>query len=194
MSARVNYKAFYNLMTSFLDDCVLAYPFESNLKTARNAWSVNGKDNIKQTVDEFMKLAGPNAAKIIDRDASIFSDKELFGSLPYVGRANWAVNFPRSPKATQDAIWDYLTGMLNMATTLTMPKESMQPVMEIAEKYVQQIIENNEGVELTPEMVSVMVASELAKDMEKIEAGERGEGLSELKTNFDKINHTLDKK
>lgn len=139
MDGMASIEAFNDLLLRFVDELAMTFPEHADLPGYRTLLADLISVNHKQPMDMFMGALGSHTSKIFARDPTFFQDcPRLFDRIDIL--AMWQADIS---DGTREAIWQYLTALLSMATTLSLapmiPADMMHSIQAMAQQCAEDV-------------------------------------------------------
>lgn len=136
--------AFNDMMDQFLSELVLTFPEESHIKKQHTSFELLRKTNPRKCVEAFMAGASQYSERIMKKDEALILNGELEGLKEYNIQKHW----PTCSDNTKTVIWQYVTTLYMLGTTITaLPADTLSMIEDVAQKAAGQM----QGGEQNPE-------------------------------------------
>ena len=130
------HQAFNGVMEEFLNELIKTFPEEKSLKVQYNQYLALKKANHKKIVDGFMTHIGQYTDRITNKDETLFDEDIEF--LRKINIKKWWTD--QLSTSTKDAIWQYLSTLIMLGTTITaLPDNILQSIEGVAEQCASQM-------------------------------------------------------
>ena len=123
--------AFNDMMDQFLGELVLTFPDEPAIKKQHASFELLRKTNPRRCVETFMEDAGKYSQRIMAKDESLL----LNGDIESLSKYNIQTQWPGCSDNTKDVIWQYITTLCMLGTTITaLPADTLSMIEDVAQK------------------------------------------------------------
>lgn len=137
-------RAFNELMDSFLQELQRTYKREESLRVVHRGFTMARDANARAPLESFMREIAPFMETIAKRDEDFFLKNAHSVSL--LKKCNFEANWRRSPQKTKDAIWEYLSTLVFLGSSLIQIDDgALQKVEEFALEFVNEMSEKPGG-------------------------------------------------
>ena len=125
-------EAFNTLMKNFLTELNETFPEFQELNVFVAGFDAFVAIDARQPLNSFMEAFGPHATMIMGRDASLFEHEALSLGGAVDIKKMW--HSPDLSDATRDAMWQYLTTLYVLGSTIqSMPPEILGTIESVAQ-------------------------------------------------------------
>ena len=144
-----SHQAFNSMMEEFINELIQTFPEEKSIKVYRTQFEALKKTNSKKVVEAFMAAVSPFSEYITQKNEKILEmDIEFLKKLNI--RKWWT---PDLSQNTKDAIWQYLSTLLMLGTTITsIPSDMLKTIESVAEQCASGMDGNTSGM---PDMATL---------------------------------------
>ena len=132
-----SHQAFNSMMEEFINELIETFPEEKSLKLYKTQFETLKKANPRKVVEGFMSAIAPYTEFIQKRDEMIFerTDIEFLNKLNI---SKWWT--PELSDNTKNAIWQYLSTLMMLGTTIAnVPSDMLKQIENVAEQCAAQI-------------------------------------------------------
>lgn len=134
--------AFNDMMDQFLGELVLTFPDEPSIKKQHTSFELLRKTNPRKCVETFMEDAGAYSQRIMAKDESLLLNNEIEALSKYNIHKHW----PECSDKTKDVIWQYITTLYMLGTTITsLPADTLSMIEEVAQKAAGQMQDGDQN-------------------------------------------------
>lgn len=131
-----SYQAFNSMMDEFINELIQTFPEEKSLKLYKTQFETIRKANPRKIVESFMSAISPYSDDISNRNEEIMrKDIDLLKKLNI---AKWWTK--DLSDNTKNAIWQYLSTLMMLGTTITsIPQDMLKNIENVAEQCASQL-------------------------------------------------------
>ena len=141
--------AFNDMMDQFLSELVLTFPEEPAIKKQHTSFELLRKTNPRKCVETFMEDAAQYSQRIMAKDESLL----LNGEIESLSKYNIQKHWPACSENTKNVIWQYVTTLYMLGTTITaLPADTLSMIEDVAQKAAGQM----QGGDQNPEALMKM--------------------------------------
>jgi hypothetical protein len=165
-------QAFNDMLQVFMDELVEVFPENKDIAMFASGLSDVIAVNAKMPMKMFMDAIGPHAKQVAARDEHLFDTMD-FPGIDF--KALWASDI--SP-ATKDAIWQYISTLLLLGTTVSsVPEDVLASIEQMAAECAQKIQDGDLSMEdMMAEVMGKMQGMDLSS-LENLDLGALTSGL-----------------
>jgi hypothetical protein len=118
-------------MDQFLSELVLTFPEETSIKSHHTKFELMRKSNPRKCIDLFMAGTSPISDRIMKKDETLISDN----SIEAISEFNIESHWPTCSDKTKDVVWQYITTLFMLGTTITsLPADTLSMIEDVAQK------------------------------------------------------------
>ena len=138
--------AFNDMMGQFLAELHKTFPEEKSIKKSMSGFELMRQSNPRLVVDGFMTGVSPYADKISARDDTFFLEESK--KLDFLKGINIETHWSSISDATKDAIWQYISTLYMLGTTISsIPEDTLNMIEKVAKQCADQIETDGGGLE-----------------------------------------------
>lgn len=123
--------AFNDMLDQFLSELVLTFPEEPAIKKQHTQFELMRKSNPRKCVELFMEGTKPISDRIMQKDESLITEAAIPAVMDYNIQKHW----PTCSDNTKGVIWQYITTLFMLGTTITaLDSNTLSMIEDVAQK------------------------------------------------------------
>ena len=143
--------AFNDMMDQFLSELVLTFSDEPSIKKQHTSFELLRKTNPRKCVETFMGDAAKYSQRIMAKDDTLL----LNGEIESLSKYNIQKHWPECSDNTKNVIWQYVTTLYMLGTTITaLPADTLSMIEDVAQKAAGQMQGGDQNPEALMKMFS----------------------------------------